>query len=211
MNDAIYFDLDGTLTDPKPGIVRSIRYAMDRLKIECPDDDDLTWCIGPPLLSSFAELVGESLATVALEHYRERFSECGWLENAPYKGIKDTLGELSESGYRLYVATSKPHVFANRIIRHFELDEYFSTVFGSELDGTRSNKRDLLRFALAETGSPHFAATMVGDREHDIIGARQNGMRAVGVTYGYGSRKELEDAGADAVVASPAQVAGQFN
>lgn len=128
-NDAIFFDLDGTLTDPKPGIVRSIRYAMDRLKIECPDDEDLTWCIGPPLLSSFAELVGESLAAVALEHYRERFSQCGWLENAPYKGIRDTLGELSESGYRLYVATSKPHVFANRIIRHFELDQYFSTVF----------------------------------------------------------------------------------
>ncbi len=209
MKGAIFFDLDGTLTDPRLGIVRSIRYAMDRLEIECPNDDDLTWCIGPPLLGSLRELVGDSRAREALEHYRERFSECGWRENILYEGIPDTLGDLKALGYVLYVATSKPHLFAGRIIRHFELDHYFSAVFGPELDGTRSNKADLLGFALSQTGSTQ-TATMVGDRKHDVIGAKRNGMRALGVTYGYGSRQELEDAGADAIVARPEQVARLF-
>ena len=209
MKDAIFFDLDGTLTDPKLGIVRSIRYAMDRLGVECPKDDDLTWCIGPPLLDSFSELVGSSRAPEALTHYRERFSEYGWRENTPYEGIFDALGDLKASGHSLYVATSKPYVFAERIVRHFELDAYFSAVFGAELDGTRSHKGELLRFALDETGSTH-TATMVGDRKHDVIGAKHNGMRTVGVTYGYGSRQELEDAGADVIVAKPAHVARQF-
>lgn len=201
--------MDGTLTDPKLGIVRSIRYAMEALQIECPDDDDLTWCIGPPLLASFSELVGESLAAQALEKYRERFGDCGWRENTPYEGIFDVLDDLKTSGYRLYVATSKPSVYANRIIRHFEFDSFFSAVYGSELDGTRSNKGELLRFALSETGAAG-SATMVGDRKHDVLGAKQNGIRVVGVTYGFGSRRELEDAGADAIVSEPAQLAHQF-
>ena len=209
MKGSIFFDLDGTLTDPKLGIVRSIRYAMERLQIECPDDNDLTGRIGPPLLGSFSELVGDSLATKALEYYRERFSDCGWQENTPYAGIFDALDELAASGYSLYVATSKPSVFADRIISHFEFDSYFSAVFGSELDGTRSNKGDLLRFALSEVGAAR-TAIMVGDRKHDVLGAKQNGMCTVGVTYGYGSRQELEEAGADVIVAKPAQIARQF-
>ena len=209
MNDSIFFDLDGTLTDPRPGIVRSIRYAMERLQVECPDDDDLTWCIGPPLLESFSKLVGEQLAATALEHYRERFSDCGWSENAPYDGIFDALNNLQDSGYRLYVATSKPHVFAQRIVGHFGFDTYFGHVFGSELDGTRSVKGDLLRFAVSRIGAARTMA-MVGDRMHDVLGAKHIGIRSVGVTWGYGSRQELEDAGADAIITRPAQLAHQF-
>jgi len=210
MESPIFFDLDGTLTDPKPGIVRSIRFALERLDVECPDDHGLTWCIGPPLLGSFTELVGESRALQALEHYRERFGECGWRENTPYEGIFDALEILRSSGCELFVATSKPYVYADRILNHFGFEKYFSAVFGSEMDGTRSQKADLLRFALSETGTTR-GATMVGDRRHDVLGARQNGMRAVGVTYGYGSRQELEEAGADVIVTAPAEVVRLFD
>jgi phosphoglycolate phosphatase len=202
MNAAVFFDLDGTLSDPKVGIVRSIRYALDRLEVGCPGDDELTWCIGPPLLDSFRSIVGPSLAPKALDLYRERFSEMGWKENDLYPGIIDLLRQLAEFDRPLYVATSKPQVFADRIIRHFELEPYFSRVFGSELDGTRSHKADLLCFALSETRTTG-RALMVGDRKHDILGARANKMRSIGVTYGYGSQEELETAGADVLVDSP--------
>ena len=202
MSSTIFFDLDGTLTDPKIGIVRSIRYALDRLGVEPSSDDDLTWCIGPPLFDSFDKIVGSALAPRAVEYYRERFSEHGWKENKPYTGIVDALRQLTESGRAIYVATSKPLVFADRIVEHFELAPFFSRVFGSELDGTRSNKGELLRYALSEVGIAS-GATMVGDREHDIIGAKKNQMRSVGVTYGYGSQRELKSAGADVLVDSP--------
>lgn len=202
LSAAVFFDLDGTLSDPGTGIMRSIRYAMDRLGLDCPDDDELTWCIGPPLLESFGSMVGNELAPQALEYYRERFADIGWKENALYPGIVDVLQFLSESDRPLYVATSKPFVFADRIIRHFELDKYFSRVFGSELDGTRSNKGELLRFALSETGLMD-QAVMVGDRKYDILGAKSNRIGSIGVTYGYGSQRELESAGADLVVDTP--------
>ena len=205
MNTAIFFDLDGTLTDPKIGIVRSIYYALDRLGVEPSSDDDLTWCIGPPLLDSFEKIVGSALAPKAVEYYRERFSEFGWKENELYTGIVDVLRQLSESGRAIYVATSKPLIFADRIVEHFELYPFFSRVFGSELDGTRSNKGELLRYALSEVGAAP-EATMVGDREYDIIGAKENLMRSVGVTYGYGSQRELRNAGADVLVDSPNQL-----
>lgn len=202
MNSAVFFDLDGTLSDPKVGIIQSIQHALNRLGLECPDDGDLTWCIGPPLLESFGSIVGTALAPLALDYYRERFSAIGWQENELYPGIVDVLRQLVESDRLLYVATSKPFVFADRIIRHFQLDEYFARIFGAELDGTRSNKGDLLRFALSETGVKN-DAVMVGDREHDVFGAKANQIRSIGVSYGYGSKQELENAGADAVVDSP--------
>ena len=201
-NVAVFFDLDGTLSNPELGITRCIRHALDCLGVDCPSDEELTCCIGPPLLDSFASLVGRSLAPKALEHYRERFSEVGWKENTIYPGIAELLRQLAESDRLLYVATSKPHVFAARIIRHFELEQYFCRVFGSELDGTRSNKADLLRFAISETDRTG-QAVMVGDREHDILGAKANRIGSIGVTYGYGSQQELESAGADVVVHSP--------
>ncbi len=202
MNAAVFFDLDGTLSDPKTGITRSIRHALHCLGLDCPGEEELTWCIGPPLLDSFGRIVGRALAPKALEYYRERFSEVGWKENEVYPGIEGLLRQLAESGRPMYVATSKPFVFADRITRHFQLDQYFDRIFGSELDGTRSNKAELLRFAISETGRTD-QAVMVGDREHDILGAKANKMASIGVTYGYGSHQELESAGADAVVHCP--------
>ncbi|MEM7707065.1 MAG: HAD hydrolase-like protein [Pseudomonadota bacterium] len=202
----IFFDLDGTLTNPESGIVRCIEYALDRLAVPYSSDDDFRRFIGPPLRASFANLVGEELADEAVRLYRVRFDDCGWRENDPYPGISTQLQALRDRGHTLFVATSKPQVFADRIIDHFELRPYFDAVYGSELDGTRSGKVDLLRHALAETQSPP-GATMVGDRRHDVEGARANGLRAVGVTYGFGSAQELTEAGAELLINSPQAVA----
>ena len=209
MNGTIFFDLDGTLTDPKTGITQSINYALTGLGFARQDNDELTWCIGPPLLESFEKLVGDTLATEALALFRERFSEVGWQENAIYPGIVATLQQLTEANQSLYVATSKPFVYAEKIIRHFKMDRYFLRIFGSELDGTRARKGELLRFALSEI-EPVARATMIGDREHDIFGAKANRIRSVGVTYGYGSKNELQTAGADVIVNSPGELIRQF-
>ena len=202
MKDTIFFDLDGTLTDPGIGITRSIQYALDRLGLDVPAIDDLTWCIGPPLLGSFCSLVGDECARQALSYYRERFSDVGWKENTPYPGISETLARLVDSGLRLHVATSKPLVYARKIIDHFEMRQYFNNVFGSELDGTRADKTDLLRFALSRT-QPAAVTIMIGDREHDVKGALHNGMRAIGVAYGYGSIEELERTGVQKIAKRP--------
>ncbi|MEM8613471.1 MAG: HAD hydrolase-like protein [Cyanobacteria bacterium P01_H01_bin.105] len=194
-NQTVYFDLDGTLLDPKIGITTSIQYALEQLGCDVLPKDELTWCIGPPLLHSFCSLVGAKQAEQAVVLYRERFATVGWKENVPYSGIKETLRTLVDQGLILYVATSKPSVYAEKIIDYFELRPYFSRVFGSELDGTRANKAELLQFALSET-NPAAEPTMIGDRKHDMIGALANGMKTIGVTYGYGSVPELEQAGA---------------
>jgi len=204
---AIFFDLDGTLTDPKPGITGSIQYALRKLDRPVPTQDELTWCIGPPLRASFAVLLGgEGLADRAVELYRERFGDIGLFENSVYPDIADVLAALRQRPRRMYVATSKPHVFATRIVAHFGLTDYFDHVFGSELDGTRVNKVDLLAYALEQTGADPAGALMIGDRSHDVIGAKRNGIRAVGVTYGYGTAAELLEAGASQLCASPRAV-----
>jgi phosphoglycolate phosphatase len=193
----IFFDLDGTLTDPKPGITRSIQYALERLGRPVPTVDDLVWCIGPPLHASLRKLTGrDALADRALLLYRERFADIGLFENEVFAGIEETLSALASSGRRMFVATSKPAVYAERIVDHFGLRPYFERVFGSELDGTRTDKTDLLRYALEMANVDPRQAIMIGDRSHDMIGARNNAMTAIGVLYGYGSRAELEDAGA---------------
>ena len=205
----IFFDLDGTLTDPKPGITRSIRYALQKLDHPViPTEDELTWCIGPPLRSSFVKLLGEDSADRAVSLYRERFSDIGLYENRVYDGIGEILTTLGQSGHRLFVATSKAHVFADRIIDHFGLRPYFGRVFGAELDGTRADKSHLLQYALQETATDPADALMIGDRSHDMIGAGNNGIRGIGVLYGYGSRDELIGAGARHVCASPAEIPG---
>jgi phosphoglycolate phosphatase len=201
----IYFDLDGTLTDPKIGITRSIQYALTRLDQAVPPEDELTWCIGPPLQASFRTMLGnDDLADRAVALYRERFGDTGIFENSVYPGIVEVLSALRVSGRRLFVATSKPVVYATRIIDHFAMNVYFERVFGSELDGTRADKTELLDFALKASGTDPQRATMIGDRRHDMIGARNNGMTAIGVLYGYGSEAELVAAGAHRVCASPA-------
>jgi phosphoglycolate phosphatase len=200
----LFFDLDGTLTDPKPGITGSIQYALRKLDRPVPSQDELTWCIGPPLRASFVTLLGgESLADRAVEYYRERFGDIGLFENGVYPGIESMLAALSQSHLRMFVATSKPYVFARRIIDHFGLAGHFENIFGSELDGTRVHKSDLLAYALEQTGVEASRALMIGDRSHDVLGAKANGMNAIGVTYGYGSREELIAAGALYLCASP--------
>jgi phosphoglycolate phosphatase len=208
--DAIFFDLDGTLTDPKPGITRSIQYALQKLDHPTmPTEDELTWCIGPPLRASFVRLLGaETSADLAVSYYRERFSDIGLYENGVYDGIGEVLTALCASGHRLFVATSKPHVFAERIIDHFGLRGHFERVFGSELDGTRVDKSHLLEYALEEASVDPARTLMIGDRSHDMIGAKNNGMKGIGVLYGYGSRDELLQAGAHHVCQTPGAILG---
>jgi len=209
---AVYFDLDGTLTDPKPGITRSIQYALTRLDLAAPPEDELTWCIGPPLRASLMKLLGtDDLADRALLLYRERFADIGLFENDVYPGIEDTLSAFAGSGRRLFVATSKPGVYAKRIVEHFNLARHFETVFGSELDGTRVHKDELLAYAIDVARTDPAQSIMIGDRSHDIVGAKKNGMNAIGVTYGYGSPEELIDAGASHICATPRAILGHFN
>jgi phosphoglycolate phosphatase len=205
--DTVYFDLDGTLTDPKIGITRSIRYALAELDQMAPPEDELTWCIGPPLRASFRTMLGrDDLADRAVTLYRERFGDIGIYENSVYPGIPEMLSTLQASRRRLFVVTSKPIVYATRIVDHFKMSIYFERVFGSELDGTREDKTELLRYALKTSGADRQRAIMIGDRRHDVVGARNNGMTAIGVLYGYGSEAELVDAGAHQVCPSPQQV-----
>jgi phosphoglycolate phosphatase len=196
----ILFDLDGTLTDPKVGITKCIHHALVKLGVEVPSQDELTWCIGPPLRGSFAELVGEDQADEALRLYRERFSTVGYLQNEVYPGMADVLAGLAHRR-SLVVATSKPQIYAEKIIDHFKLRRYFEAVYGSELDGTRSNKSELI--ASIPFGPE---SVMIGDRRHDMEGAKVNGLTSVGVMWGYGSRRELEAAGADRIIDQPTQL-----
>src|ERR1700744_530846 len=221
--ETIFFDLDGTLTDPKPGITGSIQYALAKLGREVPSQDELAWCIGPPLRASFATLLGgEEHADRGVELYRERFGVVGLFENSVYPEIEDVLARLSRTGFRMFVATSKPHVFARRIVNHFGLNGHFEHVFGSELDGTRVHKADLIAYAVQQTGVDPSHSLMIGDRSHDVLGAKANGIDAIGVTYGYGSRQELIAAGArhlcdspqavlDVILGAPANAASAVN
>ena len=206
----ILFDLDGTLTDPREGITRSIAYALERLGIESPPLDALTFAIGPPLRASLARLVGtdeKDVVESALAHYRVRFGDVGLFENQPYDGIADTLAQLTANGARLFVATSKPLVYARRIVEHFALDAHFIAVHGCELDGTREDKRELLPYLMAAHAVEPHKAVMVGDRGVDMAAARLHGLRAVGALWGYGSREELESAGAHDLCNEPAGLA----
>ena len=179
---------------------------MERLGCEAPRQEALRWCIGPPLKESFRRLLGSDangLAEEALSLYRERFASVGLYENAVFEGIPDMLETLRERGYCLYVATAKPQVFVRRITAYFELDRHFKAVYGSELDGTCSDKTDLIAHILRLEGIAASEAAMIGDRKHDMIGARGNGMPGYGVLWGYGSKEELEMAGAEGVFAAP--------
>jgi phosphoglycolate phosphatase len=199
MKGAILFDLDGTLTDPREGITRSIAHALERMGRQPPPLDELTFAIGPPLRHSLATLLGsDEPAAVerALAHYRERFADVGLFENTPYESIAHVLQALAARGHRLFVATSKPQVYAERIVRHFAFHGQFDAIHGCELDGTREDKRDLLEHLLATHGLRGGDCVMVGDRGVDMRAARHHGARGFGALWGYGSRSELESHGA---------------
>ncbi len=209
MNTAILFDLDGTLTNPFEGITLSIRHALKELGAHVPEQKELLWCIGPPLRTSFPRLLGTDDPTSierAIALYRERFATVGLFENARYDGVLEMLGALKSDGRKLFVATSKPRVYAERIIERFALAPLFTRVYGAELDGRFDHKKTLIAHLVLEEHLEPSTTLMVGDREHDVVGARANGIRTVGVTYGYGTHAELAYAGAEEIVASPADV-----
>jgi phosphoglycolate phosphatase len=197
----VFFDLDGTLTDPAPGIEACFRHAAAALGR--PLEGDLTRFIGPPLRDCFREILAtddDALVEEGVRRYRERFATVGLFENAVHPGMPDTLARLRADGLVLCVVTSKVAAYADRIIDHFGLREHLPVVYGAEMDGTRSEKAELIAHALREEGAEPSRACMVGDRAHDIVGARAHGLASVGVLWGYGSADELRGAGADRLV-----------
>ena len=205
----LLWDLDGTLTDPMEGITRSVQAALRAFGIDEPDRRRLCPFIGPPLLDSFREFYGfsEEEAARAVVKYREYFAETGIFENTLYPGVPHVLETLAARGKTHVLATSKPTVFAERILTHFGLSGFFTQTIGSNLDGTRTAKAEVVAHALAQfPDTDASAAVMIGDRHFDMEGAHAAGIDAVGVTYGYGSREELEASGAAALAASPEEL-----
>lgn len=189
----ILFDLDGTLTDPKLGITKSVAYALKSYGIQVDDLDSLLKFIGPPLQESFVKYYGfsEEQGAEAVEKYREYFKPYGIYENKVYDGVENMLAELVKCGKKVILATSKPTVFANVILEYFHLDKYFTCAVGSELDGSRVKKGEVITEALRQAGvTDKSLAVMIGDREHDILGAKENGIDSIGILYGYGDRAE---------------------
>lgn len=194
----LLFDLDGTLTDPWIGITRSIAYALEKLGVAPPPQRELLWCIGPPLKQSFETLLGDARkgeATRALELYRETYEATGIFENVLYPGIPELLARVKNAGAKVYLATSKPHVYADRILEHFEIEEYFDAVYGSELDDSRSDKAEVIAHAVRSSHIDPSRAFMIGDREFDGIGARKNGIECLGALWGHGAEAELRACG----------------
>jgi phosphoglycolate phosphatase len=206
----VLFDLDGTLTDPKEGITRCIAYSLDRLGRKAPPTDDLVWCIGPPLRESLSRLLRTSenaLIDLALQHYRERFSEIGIYENSVCPGTVQALQRIHASGLRLFLATANPKVYATRILAYFSLARFFHGIYGSELDGTMSDKSDLVAHILKTERLAPQSTLIVGDRSHDILGGKKNGIMTAAVTYGYGSQDEIAEAKPDYVFHSLSDLA----
>lgn len=204
----IFFDLDGTLTDPFEGITKAVQTALLHFGINEPDREKLRSFIGPPLRDSFARFYGipkEKLED-AVAAYREYFSVTGIFENAVYDGIPELLSALKEKGVRVLLATSKPEPFARRITEHFGIDAYFFEQCGSDFEGRYETKAQVVAHALEACGADPREVLMVGDRMHDVMGAKENGIDCAGVLYGYGDRRELEDAVADMIFESVAEL-----
>jgi phosphoglycolate phosphatase len=207
----ILFDLDGTLTDPQEGITGSIKYSLEKLGETIPDN--LDWCIGPPLSESYQKiLTHNSPAAIqqAIAYYRERFEAVGLYENKIFPYIPELLQFLNESGHQLFVATAKPTIYAKKIIKHFKMDVHFKEIYGSELDYTRMDKGELITYLLQQELIAPEQTYMIGDREHDLIGARKNGITALAVLYGYGSYAELSRHNPHKMFNSPAEIKDFF-
>ena len=200
MFDYLFFDLDGTLTDPAQGITNSFIHALKYFGIEIPSYETLCTFIGPPLPETFKTQFGfdEQKVAEGVKKYREYFATKGLLENSVYPGIPELLAGLKAAGKKLVVATSKPEEYSVRIIEHFGLAQYFENVCGSLMDESRSRTDEVIAYAIERNHiSDKSKILMIGDRKHDILGAKKIGLKSCGVLFGYGSRKELEEAGAD--------------
>ena len=203
----VLFDLDGTLSDPKPGFVRSIAFAFSEIGFELDPEIDLASYIGPPIHDTFDKLFPDrELAQSALKLYRQRYAEVGLFENELYAGIAECLERVSAAAESVHVATSKPTVFSERIVEHFGLSQYFDVVYGSNLDGSLSDKTELLDHILEQQGIEAQNAVMIGDRRYDMIGARNHGLKALGVLWGYGTEDELRGAGAHHICSHPGEI-----
>lgn len=196
----ILFDLDGTITDPKMGITKGIKYSLSKFNIEVNNLDELCKFIGPPLKDSFMEFYNfdEEKTNEAIKYYREYYSDKGKFENYVYDNFEKLLQLLKFKRKTLIVATSKPTVFAKEILEHFNLVKYFDFISGSNLDGTRCNKDEVIKYALEENNIKDLSqVVMVGDRKYDILGAKKVGIESVGVLYGYGNLEEMKECEAD--------------
>jgi len=199
----LLLDLDGTITDSETGITRCVEYALNHFGIQVDDLRELSPFIGPPLLDSFKDFYNftDEQAAIAVEKYRERYEKKGILENKLYPGIGEFLAEARQKDKIVILATSKPEIFAKRILDYFELSNYFSFVAGSGLDGSLHTKTDVIDYILQSNKIIDLSSVvMIGDRKHDIIGAKNVGIDSVGVLYGFGDYKELSEAGADYIV-----------
>ena len=198
----ILMDLDGTITNPKLGITRSVQYALKAMDIIVDDLDSLEIHIGPPLLDTFLDYYGFDMekAELAVAKYRERFKDTGIFENEVYQGMEELLAKLKKAGKTIILATSKPEIFARQILEYFKLDSYFDDICGATLENDRSRKDQVIRYALEKNSITEYEdVVMVGDRKYDIEGAKAIGIASIGVLYGFGSREELEEAGANRI------------
>lgn len=205
MFEYLFFDLDGTLTDPAQGITNSFIHALKYFEIEIPTYEKLCTFIGPPLVDTFKTQFGfdDEKAALGVKKYREYFAEKGLLENYVYDGIPEILSTLKTNGHKLVVATSKPEEYSIRILEHFDLAKYFEHICGSNMNETRSKKDEVIAYAIETCNIKDKSnILMIGDRMHDIIGAQKNNIKSCGVLYGYGNLEELQNAGADYIVKS---------
>ena len=210
----LFVDLDGTLTDPSAGITRCMQHALECLGRSYPGQAELRRYIGPPLRWTFPRLLGSDdadLVETAIGHFRRRYGTVGLFENDPYPGVAELLSSLRADGYTLYVVTSKPKVYADRILAHFGLDRYFIEVFGPDLDGRFDEKRELVQFVLRHVGAEAKQTVMIGDRARDIESGKAHGTLTIGVTYGFGSEEELIAAKPDAICHSPSEIDGALS
>jgi phosphoglycolate phosphatase len=206
----LFFDLDGTLSDPSEGITKSVQYALERLGRPITPTSELIQFIGPPLRWTFPRLLDtddKELVETAINYYRQRYEDVGLFENEVYPGIPEVLRQLHDDRYPMYVVTAKPKVYSDRIIRHFGLDRYFIEVYGPELDGRFDEKRELVGFILHERRLDPRRTVMIGDRASDIESGRAYGTLAIGVTYGFGSLEEIAAAKPDHICHSPSEIA----